>query len=386
MSTEKLYDQSAYLTEFEATVLSTVKNEYGTYSVLLDRTAFFPNEGGQKSDRGTLAGVEVVDVRLTGDTITHITKAPLGVGNTVRGKIDFEERFEKMQCHTAEHIVCGLVHKYYGFNNVGFHLSDFDVIFDFDGVLDRDQLDFIEDLANRAVTDNLPVVSYYPTPEELSTLTYRSKLDLSEGVRIVKIGEVDTCACCAPHVSSTGQIGQIRLLEFEKHRGGTRINIAAGYRALRDYRVIYANILKTSALFSEPQATVATAAEAFLTSYEELKSKLKQTRLALARLEAAGIPSTDGSCVGYYPDFTPDELREVVNTAKDKVSGILIALSGNDGDFKLVMSSATVDLSPIAKKILSDLGGRGGGRDNMIQGSATATLDAIRTYFATNTF
>ena len=208
----------------------------------------------------------------------------------------------------------------------------------------------------------------------------------TQNVRIVEVEGYDLCACCAPHVAYTGEIGLVKILDFEKHRGGTRISIAAGYRALRDYRVKYVNILKTSALFSEPQATVSAAAEAFLTSYEELKARLKQTRLALARLEAERIPETTDSYVGYYPDFNPDELREVVNSAKSKVGGILIALSGADGDLKLVMSSAKVELSPISKKILSDLGGRGGGRDNMIQGSVSATFEDVRAYFLTNKF
>ena len=383
--TEKLYYKDAYIKEFTATVIDSVTDSKGV-AVILDKTAFFPEEGGQSADNGNIADARVFDVKERGGVIYHYVDKPLNIGSTVDCSIDFADRFEKMQCHTAEHIISGAIHRLFGLDNVGFHLGATEVTMDVNGYLTREQLDEVELIVNRAVFDNVPVKTYFPTSDELAEIPYRSKLDLTENVRIVEVVGYDLCACCAPHVAFTGEIGLVKILDFEKHRGGTRINIAAGYRALRDYRVKYANILKTSALFSEPQATVATAAEAFLTSYEELKSKLKQTRLALARLEAASIPSTDGSYVGYYPDFTPDELREVVNTAKYKVSGILIALSGTDGDFKLVMSSATVDLSPIAKKILSDLGGRGGGRDNMIQGSATATLDAIRTYFATNTF
>ena len=291
-----------------------------------------------------------------------------------------------MQCHTAEHIISGAIHKTFGLDNVGFHLGATEVTMDVNGYLTRDQLDEVEMIVNRAVFDNVAVKTYFPSVEELSSINYRSKLDLTENVRIVEVEGYDLCACCAPHVAYTGEIGLVKILDFEKHRGGTRINIAAGYRALRDYRVKYANILKTSALFSEPQATVSAAAEAFLTSYEELKARLKQTRLALARLEAERIPETTDSYVGYYPDFNPDELREVVNSAKSKVGGILIALSGADGDLKLVMSSAKVELAPISKKILSDLGGRGGGRDNMIQGSVSATLEDVRAYFLTNKF
>jgi alanyl-tRNA synthetase len=291
-----------------------------------------------------------------------------------------------MQCHTAEHIISGAIKRLFGLDNVGFHLGATEVTMDVNGYVTREQLDEIELIANRAVFENVNVRATFPSPEELASIPYRSKLDLTENVRIVEIVGYDLCACCAPHVARTGEIGLIKILDFEKHRGGTRICIAAGYRALRDYRVKYANIQRASALFSEPQATVAAAAESFLSSYEELKSRFKQTRLALARLEAERITATDGSIVRLYPDFTPDELREVVNYAKHKVGGILMALSGTDGDFKVVMSSTSVDLSLIAKRIFTDLGGRGGGRDNMVQGSLSATLAQISDYLEQSSF
>lgn len=383
--TEKLYYIDAYIKEFSATVTDVITDSRGV-ALVLDRTAFFPEEGGQSADTGYIAGARVTDARERDGVIYHYVDKPLEVGTKAECKIDFADRFEKMQCHTAEHIISGAIHKSFGLDNVGFHLGATEVTMDVNGYLTRDQLDEVEMIVNRAVFDNVAVKTYFPSVEELSSINYRSKLDLTENVRIVEVEGYDLCACCAPHVAYTGEIGLVKILDFEKHRGGTRISIAAGYRALRDYRVKYANILKTSALFSEPQATVSAAAEAFLTSYEELKARLKQTRLALARLEAQRIPETADSYVGYYPDFNPDELREVVNSAKSKVGGILIALSGADGDLKLVMSSAKVELAPISKKILSDLGGRGGGRDNMIQGSVSATLEDVRAYFLTNKF
>ena len=383
--TEKLYYIDAYIKEFSATVTDVITDSRGV-ALVLDRTAFFPEEGGQSADTGYIAGARVTDARERDGVIYHYVDKPLEVGTKAECKIDFADRFEKMQCHTAEHIISGAIHKSFGLDNVGFHLGATEVTMDVNGYLTRDQLDEVEMIVNRAVFDNVAVKTYFPSVEELSSINYRSKLDLTENVRIVEVEGYDLCACCAPHVAYTGEIGLVKILDFEKHRGGTRISIAAGYRALRDYRVKYANILKTSALFSEPQATVSAAAEAFLTSYEELKARLKQTRLALARLEAQRIPETADSYVGYYPDFNPDELREVVNSAKSKVGGILIALSGADGDLKLVMSSANVELAPISKKILSDLGGRGGGRDNMIQGSVSATLEDVRAYFLTNKF
>ena len=379
--TEKLYYLDAYTKEFEATVLESY-TDADKNVVILDRTAFFPEEGGQSADTGYIGDSRVFDVKEKGGVIRHYTDTILTAGEKVKCKIDFADRFEKMQCHTAEHIISGAIKRLHGLDNVGFHLGAYEVTMDVNGYLTREELDEIELIANRAVFDNVPVKTSFPSAEELATMNYRSKLDLTENVRIVEVEGYDLCACCAPHVAYTGEIGLIKILDFEKHRGGLRINIAAGYRALRDYREKYRNVLKISALFSEPQATVSTAAESFLSSYEELKAKLKASGLNNARLEAKMIPDTDGSLVCYYPDMNMDELRELVNCAKSKVSGILVALCGKDGDYKYIMTSERVDLAPIYKKINADLSGRGGGRDNMIQGSFSADLDTVTRYFS----
>ena len=379
--TEKLYYLDAYTKEFEATVLDSY-TDADKNVVILDCTAFFPEEGGQSADTGYIGDSRVLDVKEKGGVIRHYTDTILTIGEKVKCKIDFADRFEKMQCHTAEHIISGAIKRLHGLDNVGFHLGAYEVTMDVNGYLTREELDEIELIANRAVFDNVPVKTSFPSAEELATMNYRSKLDLTENVRIVEVEGYDLCACCAPHVAYTGEIGLIKILDFEKHRGGLRINIAAGYRALRDYREKYRNVLKISALLSEPQATVSTAAESFLSSYEELKAKLKASGLNNARLEAKMIPDTDGSLVCYYPDMNMDELRELVNCAKSKVSGILVALCGKDGDYKYIMTSERVDLAPIYKKINADLSGRGGGRDNMIQGSFSADLDTVTRYFS----
>lgn len=378
--TEKLYYTDAYIKEFEASVIDSYEDG-SRYVAILDRTAFFPEEGGQSADSGTIGSAKVIDVREKGGVIYHYVDASLEIGASYTCKIDFDERFEKMQCHTAEHIISGAIKRLHGLDNVGFHLGKTEVTMDVNGYLTREELDEIELIANRAVFDNVKVTATFPSAEELSRLDYRSKLDLTENVRIVNIEGYDLCACCAPHVARTGEIGLIKILDFEKHRGGLRINIAAGYRALFDYREKYGNILRASALFSEPQPTVADAAETFLASYEELKGRLKAARLNNARLEASLIAPTDSSLVCYYPDLTAEEMREIVNCSKEKVGKILVVLTGKDGDYKYIMTSANVDLSPVYKQINSDLSGRGGGRDNMIGGSFASDLDTIKEYF-----
>lgn len=377
--TEKLYYVDAYIKEFDAEVVSITSHADG-YDVVLTRTAFFPEEGGQSSDKGYIGNARVNAVYEEDCIIHHITdKAP--DGKTVRCSIDFDERFEKMQCHTAEHILCGFIHKLYGYSNVGFHLGEDEVTFDVDGVLTREQLDEVEELANTAIFANVKIDTFFPTKEEIASLEYRSKLDFTDGVRIVKIGDYDSCACCAPHVAYTGEVGLIKILDFMKHRGGTRIWMVAGRRALFDYRKKYENIKKISALTSAPQHETAGVLEKYISESERVKQELKLCRLRLAEKEGSLISSTSGNLVVNFPEFSIPELIAFSNLAVTKVGGILVALSGVDGDYKYVISSSSVNLCEQAREINSLLSGRGGGKPNMIQGSISATIDEINKYF-----
>lgn len=378
--TEKIYYKDAYVKDFSAKVMKVI-SEDNRYAIVLDRTAFFPEEGGQSADNGYIADIRVLDVREKDGTIYHYTEKAIAEGAEVDCRIDFDERFVKMQCHTAEHILCGFIHKLYGFENIGFHLGEDVVTMDISGVLGREELDLVEDLANAAVFANAEVTTLFPKPEELSAMQYRSKLDITENVRIVKIGEYDSCACCAPHVAHTGEIGLIKMLDFEKHRGGIRIYITAGRRALKDYRKRYESVQRISALLSEPQESISEGVTRLLDAYENAKAELKQIKLDTARIKAELIAPTAGNSVHVYPDMSVDELRELSNHARQKIDGLLVLLSGEEGDYRYVISSNNSEPSSFAKEMNKALDGRGGGRGNMIQGSFYTTLAKIKEFF-----
>ena len=378
--TEKLYYTDAYISEFEARVFSCDKEGDG-YAVVLEKSAFFPEEGGQYSDRGYLNESRVFDVKEKDGIIYHYTDLPLTVGESVIGKIDFDERYEKMQCHTAEHILSGLIHKIYSLNNVGFHLGAEEVTMDVSAPLSSEQLMEIERLANEAVYANVEVVSLYPTKEEAARLEYRSKLDITENLRIIKIGDFDMCACCAPHLKSTGEIGLITILDAVKLRGGMRISIAAGRRAYRIYRRMYENLSNISHALSVPRTETAEAVERTLSAYEEKKTEYKAARSMYFEREAELMEKSKSNVILTYDDATLEELRIIANKATDKTDGILILLSGKDGDYKYILSSKTVDLKPEIKKINAALCGKGGGSSVMAQGSFSATLTEIKKYF-----
>ena len=382
--TEKLYDRDSHLREFSAKVISC-ESEGALWAVTLDRTAFFPEGGGQAADTGTLGGCRVLDVQERAGDIRHYTDAPLAVGEPVTGVLDWEKRFRRMQNHSGEHLLSGLVHAHYGYRNVGFHLGDGDVTVDFDGELTRSQLEELETEVNRAIAENVPVTCWYPPKEELASLDYRSKLELTENVRLVRIEGYDLCACCAPHVSRTGEIGSLHILDFMRHRGGIRLHMVCGLDAMEDARARYQATLAISGLLSVPQLETPNAVRRVLGELEEMKLALSDARRQVLQMKAALLPETEGNLCLFEPELDMLSLRELVNAGIQKAKGICAAFTGKDGEWKYIIGSRTADLRSLAKEINTAIGGRGGGRAEMIQGSCTAAQKEIEAYFRQKT-
>ena len=378
--TEKLYDLDSHLREFTARVISC-EQDGKRWAVRLDRTAFFPEGGGQAADTGFLGSARVLDVQEDAGDILHYTDGPLGAGETVTGTLDWQQRFRRMQNHSGEHILSGLVHARYGYRNVGFHLGDGDVTVDFAGELSREQLDELETAVNLAIAENVTVQAWYPSPEELAALDYRSKLELTENVRLVRIEGYDLCACCAPHVSRTGEIGSLRILDFMRHRGGIRLHMLCGLDALEDARMRYRATLAISGLLSVPQADTPAAVERTLRELEETRQALAGEKRRWLKLRSDALPETEANLCIFEEDLDPVSLRELVNAGMEKTPGICAAFTGQDGDWKYIIGSRKVDLRSLSKEINAAIGGRGGGRPEMIQGSCTADRKQIEAYF-----
>ena len=271
--TDKLYYESSHRKDFEAQVISCEPEGEG-YKVVLDKTVFFPEGGGQYADTGILGGVHVLDAQEKDGIIYHYTDGALTPGEIVKGEIDWEKRFESMQQHSGEHIISGIVHGRFGYNNVGFHLGADYCTMDFDGPITKEQLKEIEEEANRIVYKNLNIEILYPTKEELKDLTYRSKIEIEGQVRIVNIPGVDICACCAPHVDRTGEIGNIKLVDMVSYKGGERITMLSGSRALTDHQQKEESVKKISALLCAKDTEVAEAVEKLKEEQEEYNSSL----------------------------------------------------------------------------------------------------------------
>lgn len=380
MKTKKLYDIDSHMREFDATVLE-VREEKNGCSVILDQTAFFPTGGGQDADRGTLNGFSLTDVRDEDGSIRHFVSGVLSAGDAVHGVLDWELRFNRMQHHSGEHIVSGLIHQKYGYENVGFHLTDASATLDFDGELTREQVEEIEYLANRAVWENFAVSAVYPDPETLKNLNYRSKLELTHDVRIVTFPGYDVCACCAPHVHHTGEIGCIKLTDVMRHRGGVRMTLYAGKNAYLDYADKAKNIQTISALLSAKQSIAAEAVTRVHTEYLQLKHSLAEAMKQLISHKAEQLAPTDGNILLFEEHLDVNTLRAYVNLVLPKCGGVCIGLSGNDGSgYTYIAASSSVDMRAFAKEFNAALHGKGGGKPEMIQGSLQAKRSEIEKY------
>lgn len=375
---KKLYDENAYIKEFKACVVSCEKCEKG-YETVLDQTAFFPEAGGQPADNGTLDGVEVLDVRIKAETVYHYTKTPFEVGKTVEGKLNFERRFNFMQNHSGEHIISGIVNSIYGFDNVGFHLSEEFATIDFNGTLDREQLDQIETLANKCVFENVDIKAFYPTDEQLKNIKYRSKKELDGAIRIVQIGDTDICACCAPHVRKTGEIGIIKLLDFERMRGGIRIIFKCGSFALLDYQNKYKNIAEISALLSAKQNETAEAVKQLDQKATKLNQEIQNLKKRMINIIVSSF-SKDKN-VGFYEDFDVRELQLLADSLRKTYGGLKAVFSKTEQGFNFAICDEADALDEFFKGFKTSFNVRGGGRSGMVQGSVVAGMDELQSFF-----
>lgn len=380
--TEKLYEADGLISRFEAVVLACEERD-GAFDVELDRTAFFPEGGGQASDEGILGGVAVSHVRTEDGKIWHRLDAPLAVGETVSGEIDFPMRRRRMQNHGGEHIISGLIYANFGIGNVGFHMSDNEITIDTASPVTEEMLETVETLANRAVWENRPIKCYYPSAEELASLPYRSKTELDGDVRIVEIEGCDRCACCAPHFPTTAPIGLIHIKSFIKYKKGSRLTVACGEDALDNYRAIAKEAQKIARLYSATPEEIHDAVmhreEAFADKLREI-SELKEKLLSL---KLASLSATDGNICVFEDGCDSNLLRKLVNDGVSLAGEVFAAFSDNGrGGYNYVVGTKEGDLAPLAAKMREALGGRGGGKGAMISGFVEADEDAIQKFFS----
>ncbi|MBQ3276506.1 MAG: alanyl-tRNA editing protein [Oscillospiraceae bacterium] len=380
--TERLYDRDSHRREFRAAVLSCAP-ESGRWAVILDRSAFFPAGGGQAGDTGTLGGGRVLDTEERDGEVIHLCSDPLTPGETVTGTLDWSLRFARMQIHSGEHLVSGTAHRLWGCENVGFHMTERSATLDFDRELTADQLRELERRVNESVWADLPIRVFYPSPEELEKLVFRQKKALTGPVRLVEIPGVDLCACCAPHVEHTGEIGLVRLLDAQRHRGGIRITMTAGRGAWENAFAMGESADALSRLFSAPKDALPAAAERVLSELENARQATAAMERRYTALLAESAHDTAGDLCFFLPgEMSAAAARELAEAGKKKCGGICAVFAGDDETgWRYVMASESVDLRAKAKELNAALSGRGGGSSAMIQGGASAPRAEIERVF-----
>ncbi len=391
MATRKLYDEDAYAREFDATVVEvheTEKDGEKYYDVILDRTLFFPEEGGQTCDRGNLrlgglvpAEIEeeisnrpqawnVEDVQIDGENkIHHILDQPIDIGTRVHGEIDWNHRFSNMQQHTGEHIFSGIVHAKKGYANVGFHLSDSVVTMDYDGELTDEEIQQIEYEANEAIIKNIPVHCYYPELEALERMDYRSKIQIDGAVRIVEISGVDCCACCAPHVKTTAEVGMLKVIGHQRYKGGIRLTILCGFRALRDYDRVSGIATMASQELSVSQDALVDAVLKQKEDMANLKVALGEANTRVMNQELSQVDLKAENVVLFSENVPNLVMRNAVNTLMEKHSGYAAVFNLDGNRYQFIIGSKERDARELSTLLREKYGAKGGGSSDMVQGS-----------------
>ena len=377
--TEKLYYSDPFLKAFTATVLSCEQGKNG-WQVVLDRTAFYPEGGGQPTDFGTLGGVHVTDVREKEGVIVHTCDSELPVGDTVTGVIDWERRFDHMQQHSGEHIVSGIICARYGCDNVGFHLGKDIVTIDFNHDISPDDLPAIEAQANAFIWSDTPIDIRFLEGEALKQAEYRSKKFIPGTVRLVAFPGADCCACCGTHVLRAGQVGLVKLLSCQKFREGVRIELLCGKRAF-DYLTgtWEQNLAVSRALSAKPMQTAA--------AVERLQGELESVKLRCAALETADCARKAAEYAGkgdvllLEGPMSADSVRRLCDAVLDTCGGRCAVFAGEDGNFKYAIGLRGGDVRPLVKELNTALNGRGGGKPDFAQGSVAANEADIRAFF-----
>lgn len=374
--TVKLYEQDPYCTEFSSMVLQCVC-EKGKYLAALKQSAFYPEGGGQPADKGILGGKRVQDVQEKDGIIWHTVSEPLTEGEEVTGKIDWKARFSNMQNHTGEHVVSGMICSRFGYQNVGFHMGSEAVTMDFNGPMTVEEMREIEAAANAAIEADIPVEVLHPSKEELETLDYRSKKEIAGQMRIVRIAGCDICACCGTHVKTTGEVRMIKLLSIQNYKGGVRISMLGGNRALEDYNRKHDIITGLVHLVSVKPEKVEAAVEKLLEENRELRFKIGQEKRQIADLTARLVSQgTEKYCLA-DEQLEPADLREMANALQSRAETVLVL--GKNHSY--VLKSGKEDVRELNKKLLEQFSGRGGGSAEMVQGTLQGSLEKIKQFF-----
>lgn len=384
MVTERLYFADAYLTQFTARVVARATRN-GLPALALDQSAFYPESGGQPADHGTLNGVAVRDVQIEDGVVWHMLEQPLE-DETVHGIIDWARRFDHMQQHHGQHLLSAAFEQLFGMRTLSFHLGATSSTIDLDTTaLSNSQAAEVEELVNQVIWEDRPVLARFVTPEELATLPLRKPPKVTGAIRVVSVPNFDHSACGGTHPRATGGVGLLHLRRWDRRGDVLRVEFLCGGRALRDLRWKNASLARIAASFSVAAEESEEAIARLRDAEERARKRLEEANGQLLQYEAQRLlqgAQRVGELSVVRQAFENRDLNEIRTLAKAITAGGGVAVLGLRAEkTQLLVSCAEgmpLDCGAIVRKVLTPLGGRGGGQRALAQGSVPdpAQLDA----------
>ncbi|KXL52608.1 alanine--tRNA ligase [Anaerotignum neopropionicum] len=379
--TEKLYYKNAYKTKFRATVLSCEKGKDDEYHIILDKTLFYPEGGGQPGDKGILGGAAVFDVHEKNGEIIHYTHGPLAVGVEMAGEIDWAHRFDLMQNHSGEHIISGIICKKYGCDNVGFHMGRESITIDFNTQIPEEDLSWLEEEANVAIWENIPIEIFFPEKEELEELEYRSKKELTGEVRIVKAGEYDCCACCGTHVRLAGEIGMIKVVGAQNYKGGTRLELLCGKRAFAYFQKIHSGAKAVGKALSVQEEKIDRGVQKLLDERDHYMQELKKWKWEAFLYRIDKLPKDTENVLIIEEGLNGKDLTALADLAAEKTDGRAMVGTPLETGIQFVLVSRKKDAKALAEALKKSFDCKGGGKEGSIQGKLNGDKMEIIHFF-----
>jgi len=382
--TEKLCYDYASAEPFKAEIIKLCPSQSGETPVILDKTIFYPDGGGQPADRGTINGIPILDVREKDGEIFHMVSAA-NAGRLESGEaeliLDIRRRRDHTQLHTGQHLLSGTLLRMVGAPTVSMHMGEELCTIDVNIAEIKDEtLIAVEDAVADAIEENRPVKVHLCPPEDLSSFMLRKVPPIGEEViRVVEIEGCDIIACCGTHLKSTAEIGLLRIFGAEKYKGMTRITFLAGRRLLLDSRLLRQNAVIVSRALSLPVGEIGNGVLNFVDKLAEIERRLKAFTEEATREKAEALvqkAASAAACSNLPPviveSYAVEGINEVLNIGKivhKKVQAVFVLASGQDNKFAAYSSVEGFDLRSFLKNAFEAQGGKGGGSNTFFQGS-----------------
>ncbi|WP_027626559.1 alanyl-tRNA editing protein [Clostridium lundense] len=378
--TKKLYYEDVYLNEWQSEIKDII-HEKDKFLIVLDRTAFFPEGGGQPADKGCIDDIEVIDVFEKDNIIYHVVEK-IPENKIVKCKLNFDRRFYYMQQHSGEHLLSAVLYKMYNTNNDGFHMGDDYITIDNSIInMTEDMVKAVEVMANKYIYKDLPILSYFVENEDLEELKLRKECKVEENIRIVEIKGIDIIACCGTHVCSTGEIGLIKIIKTENYKGMTRIYFKCGRKALEDYEKKHDITTNLSRHYSLVEDEIIEKAKNDSNEIRRLLKDIKDLKEIISSYVAQDIISGSNSNV-ITKEFSKEDFEHIkmINSEilkKGKYVTILVSTTEN----KILFSNnlnMSLHCGKIFKESLLKFNGKGGGSDKQAQAAFKNNEDMIK--------